>query len=147
MRNCNPQKSKPCGKSCIKRAFLCRKGDKPSKPKKPKCTAPRATKPKRTAPKRTAPQRTAPKRTAPKRTTCSTQKNKLINLPMDEPIKNVRRAYINASKVCHPDRGGTTDDQQCVNWHFDHRKSYFGLLGRDQVGRPPKNCGATNSGF
>jgi hypothetical protein len=153
--NCNPAKSKPCGKSCISLGRTCRIGQsRNTNPNQPRNCKANKSKPcgrscirkaytcrkgvDQPPPTRTQTDRPPPKKYGLK--TCRTESKDLKTLPFASTLKDARKAWKKASLACHPDKGGSDADQACVNWHMDTFRSFKGDLDWRQVGKRPGGC-------
>ena len=74
------------------------------------------------------------------RSGCKDTSQLLFDLPGSSTLAEVNKAWKKASLFCHPDRGGSKKDQQCVNWHRDFRLGELGLEPKSLVGTRPGGC-------
>jgi hypothetical protein len=133
-RKCNPMKSKPCGAACIQKSFNCKKSTPSSKPKSHQKQA--WSRPQRAW---SPPANDIPK-TKQTLKTCTQEARDLKELPFNATLAEGRRAWIKASRACHPDKGGTNEEQQCVNFHWDSFKAKRSGYPLEQVGDRPSGC-------
>jgi hypothetical protein len=117
MKNC--RKGKSCGRSCISKAKTCRKAGGGAKTKTKACPS----RPPRSKPR-------AKDATAPKTTAC---RERIGDVMKASGQAATRKAYLKASLKCHPDKGGSTKDFQCLQWHYDKKRGV-------ECGDKPDGC-------
>jgi len=132
----NCKKGKLCGKTCIKLKYNC-------KPKYKQNTEPRTAPPRAAAPARAAPPRAPPPCASapPSSSECKKRTEILKSLPPCATAKELRKAYLKASTICHPDKpNGNVEGQQCLGWHYNSRLTTIGKFDRQQLGKKPNSC-------
>lgn len=70
---------------------------------------------------------------------CESRAETLRDLQSPTP-QTARRAWVRASLACHPDKGGSTADQQCVNYFYNDHLVRMGRMSSRDRGNKPAHC-------
>lgn len=160
-RRKDPQckKGKKCRNSCIQKKRKCRVDPSanavPTTPTPKKKTSKAKTFKKKTPKAKTpdpacdipprasaAPRASAPPpaKRAPEvpTTECGVKTLEIAKMSAKDP--KLSKAYKKATLVCHPDKGGTAAEFQCLKYHYDNKRFLAGKIKSDERGAKPKDC-------
>jgi len=130
------RKGKLCHNTCINKNYRCRPRGGGRGVPPPADEPPVAPPPPRAAPPRAAPPPAAPHR----RDTCRGRMHHLRTLPNNSSFATVRRAYHRGALKCHPDKGGSVLDMQCLGWERDRWYHQIDSDTYDPAGCKPVGC-------